>query len=179
MILACKKASTGMTTGSWFVMFKAEQCGVCKKVLPEFKLLSEDEEISERGYILATVDVPSNRQTSSRFNIEGFPTLYLLHSRKMYKFRGKRTYKNFKQFLLESADLSEGIDIPEPLSEFGLFVKEIQVGSRDLYKAALGQHGVVGIVVVLLIMIMLFLILGLISLFFLPSKSENGGKKTN
>mmetsp|Transcript_8949 Transcript_8949/g.13008 ORF Transcript_8949/g.13008 Transcript_8949/m.13008 type:complete len:211 (-) Transcript_8949:1285-1917(-) len=173
------QASTGMTTGSWFVLFKAEQCGVCKKVQPEFKKLSEDEEISEKGYILATVDVPSNRQTSTRFYIEGFPTLYLLHTGKMYKFRGKRTYENFKNFLLESVDLSEGMPIPEPLSELGLFFKEIQAGGRDFYKAALGEHGAIGVVIVVLITVMLVLILGLVSLFFLPSKSEDGDKKKN
>lgn len=51
------------------MLFKAERCAHCRKVLPEFEELSKDEELLEKGIILATVDVPSNRKTSVRFGI--------------------------------------------------------------------------------------------------------------
>lgn len=58
-----------MTTGSWFILFKAEQCAHCKRVLPELKQLAEDPEVTDAGIVLATIDVPSNRRTSVRFGV--------------------------------------------------------------------------------------------------------------
>jgi thiol-disulfide isomerase/thioredoxin len=58
-----------MTTGSWFVFFKAQNCPHCERVMPEFVELSVDEDLRERGIVLATMDVPSNRATATRFDI--------------------------------------------------------------------------------------------------------------
>ena len=58
-----------MTTGSWLVLFKAAQCAHCQKIMPEFEKLSQDEELKERGIVLATIDVPSNSATSTRLGI--------------------------------------------------------------------------------------------------------------
>lgn len=58
-----------MTTGSWFVFFKAKQCPHCERINPEFVQLAQDEELSENGIVFATVDVPANRATSTRFDI--------------------------------------------------------------------------------------------------------------
>jgi thiol-disulfide isomerase/thioredoxin len=58
-----------MTTGSWFVFFKAARCPHCKRIAPEFEELSLDEELKELGIVFASVDVPSNRATSVRFGI--------------------------------------------------------------------------------------------------------------
>lgn len=58
-----------MTTGSWFVFCKAQQCPHCERIYPEFEALSQDEELSENGIVFATVDVPSNRATATRFDI--------------------------------------------------------------------------------------------------------------
>lgn len=63
------QASTGMTTGSWFVFFKANQCPHCEKIYPEFVKLSQDEDLHDKGIVLATMDVPSNRATATRFDI--------------------------------------------------------------------------------------------------------------
>ena len=75
-----------MTTGSWFVFFKAQQCPHCERIYPEFVKLSQDEELSENGIVLATMDVPSNRATATRFDIryakrvlfEWFYCIYIL-----------------------------------------------------------------------------------------------------
>ena len=58
-----------MTTGSWFVFFKAAKCLHCKTIATAFEELSNDEELKELGIVFASVDVPSNRATSTRFGI--------------------------------------------------------------------------------------------------------------
>ena len=63
------QASTGMTTGSWFVFFKAARCRHCEHVAPQVETLSQDEELKELGIVFASVDVPNNRAISTRFGI--------------------------------------------------------------------------------------------------------------
>lgn len=58
-----------MTTGSWFILFKAAQCAHCKKLAPEFQQLANDEALADAGIVFATVDVPSNRRTAVRFGV--------------------------------------------------------------------------------------------------------------
>lgn len=58
-----------MTTGSWFVFFKAKNCPHCERIYPEFVELSQDEDLAEQGIVFATMDVPSNRATATRFDI--------------------------------------------------------------------------------------------------------------
>merc|ERR1740136_465054 len=91
------QTSTGTTTTSddcWFVLFKAEQCGLCKKVRPVFQKLSEDESIPD-NIKFAIMDVPRNRRTSARFDIHGFPIfLYFCQDNEVYyKFKGKRKFE--------------------------------------------------------------------------------------
>lgn len=51
------------------MFFKAAKCPHCKKMAPELEELSNDEELKELGIVFASVDVPSNRATSTRFGI--------------------------------------------------------------------------------------------------------------
>jgi len=174
------QASTGMTTGSWFVLFKAEQCGLCKKVRPEFEQLSEDEDIP--GYInFAVVDVPGNLRTSSRFDIHGFPVFLFFHRNTLYKFKGKRKFEVFKKWLLEEKETTiDGELIPEPVSEFDLFWKELQAAVLEFYTSTTGYHGIIGAGIAIMLIVFFGLILGLMSLlFFGPSttKSSEESKK--
>jgi len=106
------QASTGMTTGSWFVKFYASWCGHCKNMAGAYNLLAMDEELMAKGIVIGKVEVPHNRDVGTRFGIKGFPTLYFLHRKKMYKYSGPRTVDAMKAFLLSGYEETEALSIP-------------------------------------------------------------------
>ncbi|PHJ20212.1 thioredoxin domain-containing protein [Cystoisospora suis] len=69
------QASTGATTGDWFVKFYAPWCGHCKAMAAAWEDLAKE----LKGKInVAKLDATSNSITAKRFKIQGFPTLYYL-----------------------------------------------------------------------------------------------------
>jgi thiol-disulfide isomerase/thioredoxin len=166
-----------MTTGSWFVLFKAAQCVHCAKVKPIFDLLAEDEEISEKGIVLATMDVPSNRRTSTRFDIRGFPVMFYFHRGQMYKYRGKRSLEAFKKFILEDVDTMLGGPIPAPLSSWEVTLREMTTAMKDFYDFSVGRGGVVGMAVSVLTVMFFLLLATLVAMCFLPSSATKDDKE--
>lgn len=63
------QASTGSTTGDWFVKFYAPWCGHCKKMEPAW-IDTAHELYGEIN--VANVDVTHNKELGTRFNIKGF-----------------------------------------------------------------------------------------------------------
>jgi thiol-disulfide isomerase/thioredoxin len=174
------QASTGMTTGSWFVFFKAQQCPHCERIYPEFEALSQDEELSENGIVFATVDVPSNRATATRFDIRGFPSFLYLHKGNMYPIKGKRNAETWKHLLTDGFDeklKDTAMPIPPPLTGLDQFFKTLKAAGREFWDAASGNQGSEGYLIVALISISMLVMGGLLSLFFLPAKKTNTKKK--
>jgi len=95
------QASTGQTTGKWFVKFYAPWCGHCKRLTPVWDELSTktSTEYADDGIIIAKVDVTSNQELGSRFDIKGFPTLLFFANRKMYEYRGARDVDSLLAFV--------------------------------------------------------------------------------
>lgn len=171
------QASTGMTTGSWFVLFKAAQCVHCAKVTPIFEQLGEDDELSEKGIVLATMDVPSNRRTSARFDIRGFPVMLYFHRGHIYKFKGKRSIEAFKKFLLHDVDKMMGGPIPPPLSSLEVTFREMSTAAQDFYDMSVGRGGVVGMAVSALSVMFILLLATLVGMCFLPSSKSDADDK--
>ena len=93
------QASTGQTTGKWFVMFYAPWCGHCKKLMPVWNDLANGIDPEEDGnIIIATVDTTTNPALLSRFGIRGFPTLLYFADRKMYRYKSERSIKTLLEF---------------------------------------------------------------------------------
>jgi len=163
-----------MTTGSWFVLFKAEHCGHCASIRPIFDQLAQDEEIAEKGIVLATIDTPSNRKTATRFHITGFPVMLFLHRGQIYRFKGRRTFENLKKFLLVDVHTMLGGPIPPPLSNLEVILREFTSAAQDFYDAAVGRGGTVGIALTVLMVMFILLIGMLVAMCFWPStRSEH------
>jgi thiol-disulfide isomerase/thioredoxin len=162
-----------MTTGSWFVLFKAEKCAHCAKVRPIFDQLGEDSEIAEKGIILATLDVPSNRLTASRFDIRGFPIMLYLHRGQIYRFKGARTFDALKEFLLHDSLTMMGGPIPKPMSSLEAYAQDVISGVREFYHLAMGRGGTVAWAMTILIIMFFGLLVGLVAMCFLPSSQHS------
>ncbi|EIE24088.1 hypothetical protein COCSUDRAFT_53219 [Coccomyxa subellipsoidea C-169] len=83
------QASTGQTTGVWFVLFTSS-------VEPSLQPLSEawaqlGEEQSGEPILHGLVDTAEDPHLTDRFKISGVPTFLLFRDRKMYKYSGVDT----------------------------------------------------------------------------------------
>mmetsp|Transcript_28722 Transcript_28722/g.40059 ORF Transcript_28722/g.40059 Transcript_28722/m.40059 type:complete len:267 (-) Transcript_28722:101-901(-) len=103
------QATTGMTTGDWFIKFYAPWCGHCKALTPKWETLAKK---LKKKVTVASVDVTQNRILGQRFGITGFPTLIFLHHGKMYKYEGMRKVKDLKKFALGGYRNAKEEDIP-------------------------------------------------------------------
>jgi len=172
------QASTGMTTGSWFILFKAKNCAHCKRLAPEFARLANDEELQAAGVVLATVDVPTNRRTSVRFGVRGFPSLIYLHKGKLYRFKGNRLFPHLKAFLLKGVPSMQGEIIPQPLGAITEFIQTIKAAGVEFYDLSSGKSGVAGIGIVILMTLFVGLILALVVMCFMPGSKGSKEKKS-
>lgn len=138
-------------SGSVLLLFKANKCPHCRRMAPDFEQLSEDGDLDGLGVTVATIDVPSNRGSSIRFGIRGFPTLIYFRDGRMYRYMGKRQFTPIKSFVMKGYEnQGDGEDIPPKptfLSQFVLIGKAVWV---ELYDAALGRSGAAGYAMVVL-----------------------------
>ena len=84
------QASSGQTTGAWFVKFYAPWCGHCRAMAGTWAELAA--EVEGTGVIVADVDATANPITTDRFKglVKGFPTLLLFRDRGVFKYTGAR-----------------------------------------------------------------------------------------
>ncbi|KAG5184872.1 thioredoxin domain-containing protein [Tribonema minus] len=106
------QASTGATTGDWFVKLYAPWCGHCKRLEPTWDELAAA--VAARGVNVAKVDVTANRRVGERFGVRGFPTLLLLHAGRAYTYRGPRTLEKLTEFAAGGYAAAESVPVPPP-----------------------------------------------------------------
>ncbi|GAB5373452.1 hypothetical protein AAMO2058_001752800 [Amorphochlora amoebiformis] len=116
------QASTGATTGDWFVKFYAPWCGHCRKLEPTWEGLAKK---LKKKVTVAKVDVTANQVLGQRFDIEGFPTLLFFHNGKMYKYKGKRSLDALEKFALGGYNRVEGKDVPKAPSVIITFLLDL------------------------------------------------------
>ncbi|EED90729.1 predicted protein, partial [Thalassiosira pseudonana CCMP1335] len=122
------QASTGQTTGRWFVKWYAPWCGHCKTLAPIWEELDQklQESNPQDGIIIAKVDATKNSEVSARFNIQSYPTLKFFAGRKMYNYKGARNIDALYEFVTEGYKTAPTDTIPAPPSAFDAKMKEIR-----------------------------------------------------
>lgn len=81
-----EKVKDGMEK-TWFVKFYAPWCGHCKSLAPTWEELHEQLEGKVK---VAKVDAEKEKALSAQYEIQGYPTLYLISNGKMYSYSGER-----------------------------------------------------------------------------------------
>ena len=84
------QASSGQTTGVFFVKFYAPWCGHCRAMAATWSELAA--ELDGTGVVIADLDATQNPATTDRFiaHVKGFPTLLLFRDKKVFKHAGAR-----------------------------------------------------------------------------------------
>ena len=86
----------GTEEGKHCVLFHSNNCGWCKKMMPEWKKFkkhhSKDLKISE-------VEVNEDPELIKNLGIQGFPTIMLFENGKSKTHKGERTKDSLKQFV--------------------------------------------------------------------------------
>lgn len=110
------QASTGATTGDWFVKFYAPWCGHCKTLEPTWEKLGARLKEADGSYVnVAKVDATANPILNRRFSIQSFPTLLLFSHGKMKQYKGARTEDALFKFAMELHKDDEGVPVPGEL----------------------------------------------------------------
>ncbi len=118
------QASTGATTGDWFVKFYAPWCGHCQALKGPWEELATEAEGSEDRFNVAEVNVSGqNQRLMKRFGIESLPTIRFFSKGKMYDYPGARDAKSMYAFVRPTEpDVprsyleAEGEDVPPHIS---------------------------------------------------------------
>jgi thiol-disulfide isomerase/thioredoxin len=143
------QASTGGTTGSWFIMFHAPFRKSCESLKPVFNSLDQEPELYENGIVLGSLDISRNQDTGKRFGISTVPALLYIHEGHVFRFPGDdRTLELMKSFILEDYFHVQAEPIPKPPSA----VKEL----LDLIQG--NMMAVSGIVFVLIAIVGLLIV---------------------
>jgi protein disulfide-isomerase-like protein len=133
------QASSGQTTGAWFVKFYAPWCGHCRAMAGTWAELAA--ELQDTGVIIADVDATANPITTDRFNglVKGFPTLLLFRDRAVFKYKGARDLESLKTFAKETFVEARRNDVPGPPSAFA---RHFSLYTRALAMFIIDAHGV-------------------------------------
>ncbi|UVC54689.1 transmembrane protein 17 [Theileria orientalis] len=167
------QASSGSTTGTWFVKFYAPWCSHCRKMAPAWESLAKE----LKGHVnVADVDVTRNPKLGRRFQIKGYPTLVLFHKGKMYHYEGgERTVEKLSQFALGEFSKVAALPVPAPLSVFAVASDFVVSGVNEalrVYDAALA-----GFVTISTFAFLFGLVVGLVlSLFLFTRKATRKPK---
>jgi len=136
------QASTGMTTGKWFVKFYAPWCGHCKTLAPIWDTLADivatagnaakvESDAALTDFVIAKVDCTEERDVCNRFEVRGFPTLKLFANHQAYSYEGGRSVEDMKEYLKSGTSDGKfggttGSAIPVPPSWMEQKMKEIK-----------------------------------------------------
>mmetsp|Transcript_36064 Transcript_36064/g.67174 ORF Transcript_36064/g.67174 Transcript_36064/m.67174 type:complete len:162 (+) Transcript_36064:49-534(+) len=119
------QASTGMTTGSWLVLFGASGCEGCSELLEA--LDGVEEELRETYVIPAHVDREDSAGLWQRFGIQQIPSTLLFAKHKLYRYSGNKDGASLLAFAKAALDGQlSGAEIPPPPSFMDVVMNKVR-----------------------------------------------------
>jgi len=108
------------------VKFFAPWCGHCKHLAPEFIKASDILINDENKVVLAEVDATVEEELAKRFEIHGYPTLYIFHHGEKVEYQGPREADGIVRYMRARAGPSA-----KPLADAAA-VEEFAKGKHDI-----------------------------------------------
>jgi len=151
------QATSGSTTGNWFIQFSKAGCFHCKAFASIWEMLAT----KLKGEIpVATVDVSRSPETKKRFlstEAESLPSLFLVKNGQAYIYHGaKDSPEKLEEFARGGFKTAKSFPIPKEASLVERLVVMLQEDLSSLYKfkkLALSTVFVVGVLVGFLLLL--------------------------
>ena len=98
-----------LENGKWFVLYHADWCGWCKKMMPDWEKL-ESKYNGNKNINLAKInsDQVKNVNIASNDEIRGYPTIKLYINGKSQDYQGERNTESFVQYLENYTNMKGG-----------------------------------------------------------------------
>ncbi|DBA90968.1 hypothetical protein WJX79_005783 [Trebouxia sp. C0005] len=154
------QASTGQTTGHWFVLFTCPEQNKgesFQQLRNSWEDLAEGSWHESYGFQVAEVDTCHSPGLKERFGIED-TAIILFRDRQMYKYanpiqKGANSKGVLQQFALKGYEYLEALPVPQPQSFWAAAMKELfstQLGVMPVAVLTLGLVGAMFVFFVLL-----------------------------
>jgi hypothetical protein len=128
------QASSGQTTGKWFVNFSSPKCPHCVKLYPVWNELAEQMKSDpESSVLIGIVDISQNPKLVNRFQIKSMPTLYFFANGGMYEYEPHRSRSVQEFVLFATGDYQRGDKKQVPSTPKGI-LKMIETLRRTLHE---------------------------------------------
>lgn len=74
-------------------MFYAPWCGHCKNMKPDFSKLAKFMNENNKPVKIAKVDATVHGEIATKFNVQGYPTLFYFQNGEPKNYEGERTFE--------------------------------------------------------------------------------------
>jgi len=99
------------------VKFYAPWCGHCKHLAPEY--IKAAATLEKEGVILAEVDATVETKLADRFDVHGYPTLYVFHKGVKSEYKGPRDHMGIVKYMrAQAGPAAKPLDKEEDLKAF-------------------------------------------------------------
>lgn len=82
---------------AYMLLFYAPWCGHCKHMVNEITELGE--QLHNENFVIGAVNCEKQSDVPNKYNIHGFPTIYLSVGGKTEQYNGERTVDSFLEYL--------------------------------------------------------------------------------
>eukprot|EP00884_Botryococcus_braunii_P017195 jgi/Botrbrau1/4159/Bobra.0192s0027.1 len=142
------QASTGQTTGNWYVLFTGHDVFV-----DDWERIAKEYREIDPAVIFAYVDLVANPGIKDRFSIRQIPQAYLFKDRKMYIYSDSwgpdDLEENLKDFLSTNYASTQPLTVPPPRTPLDGILKTLQ--GYNNYIILGGAAAVIGVFALLLL----------------------------
>jgi hypothetical protein len=95
-------------------LFRAEWCGYCKRFEPDWKKLTEMDDIECEKYEHTD---PKDKEHFAKNDVQGYPTIYITVNDKKEIYMGKRSVNHIMNYICKKMPNASGCDKKYPLDK--------------------------------------------------------------
>ena len=87
---------------TYMLLFYAPWCGHCKHMVDQVSELGEN--LYDEGFVIGAVNCENQKDIAKKYNIEGFPTIFMSVGNKTEPYNGERTVDGFIEELCDKLE---------------------------------------------------------------------------